>query len=78
VLDFDAWAEAESTDEPVKEKEEVIPDKEMMRIRVLQTMPDAIWLGEDEIIMQAGDIHFVEQSIANYLIESSVAAAAPL
>jgi hypothetical protein len=28
--------------------------------------------------MQAGDIHFVEQSIANYLIESSVAAAAPL
>ena len=78
VLDFDTWAEAESNEEPAKETEENIPDKEMLRIRVLQTMPDAIWIGEDEILMQAGDIHFVEQSIANYLIESSVAAAAPL
>jgi len=78
VLDFDAWAEAESNEETIKENEETIPNKEMLRIRVLQTMPDAIWIGEDEILMQAGDIHFVEQSIANYLIESSVAAAAPL
>lgn len=78
VLDFDAWAEAESSEDSVKEDDEIIQEKEMLRIRVLQTMPDPIWIGEDEILMEAGDIHFVEQSIANYLIESSVATAAPL
>jgi hypothetical protein len=78
VLDFDAWAEAESDEESVEENDKTIADKEMLRIRVLQTMPEAIWIDEDEILMQAGDIHFVEQSIANYLIESGVAAAAPL
>ncbi len=80
-MDFDAWAAAEAASdqpepEPQKEPEQAIG--EMLRIRVLQSMDEPILTMDGEISLQAGDVQFLEEAIANYLVEAGVAEIASL
>ena len=46
----------------------------MVRIRIVQSLPDAIMLGDGvEINLEADDIHFIDKETADWLIESGVA-----
>ena len=80
TMDFDAWAAAEADVEtPAKVVEEVIePDQQLMRIRVLQSMDDPIITADGEIELGAGDILFLDEATANYLVDSGVAESAAL
>ena len=80
-MDFDAWAAAEAASdqpepEPQKEPEQAIG--EMLRIRVLQSMDEPILTMDGEISLQTGDVQFLEETIANYLVEAGVAEIASL
>ncbi len=70
-MDFEAWAEAEDIIEETPAKEE--NSNELMRVRILQTMDEPMVTSDGELILEAGDIHFVEENFANYLVESGVA-----
>ncbi|MDP6869882.1 MAG: hypothetical protein QGI21_03830 [Candidatus Poseidoniaceae archaeon] len=67
-MDFDAWAESEETSDNSESDND-----ELMRIRILQTMDDPMVTADGELMLEAGDIHFVESNFANYLVESGVA-----
>ncbi|MGB1589024.1 MAG: hypothetical protein ACPHDO_01640 [Candidatus Poseidoniaceae archaeon] len=75
-MDFDAWAEAETSDTSVKEKEGV--EQELVRIRVIESLDEPIITADGEITLGIGDILFLESATANYLIDSGVAEAANL
>ncbi len=75
-MDFDAWAEAETSDTSVSEKEEV--EQELVRIRVIESLDEPIITADGEITLGIGDILFLEGATANYLIDSGVAEAANL
>ena len=72
--------------EPVAEdspvESEIIPQEEqaaLVRIRVLMTSPEPILTASGESLeLEAGDVHFVDQDSADWLIESGVAEAAAL
>jgi hypothetical protein len=72
--------------EPVAEdspvEPETIPQEEqaaLVRIRVLMTSPEPILTASGESLeLEAGDVHFVDQDSADWLIESGVAEAAAL
>lgn len=78
--DFNAWADAEaaSTEEPVTEIEPEIIEKPLLRIRVLQTMDEPIITIDGELSLEAGDVHFLEDNMANYLVSTGVAEIAEL
>ena len=64
--------------EPVKE-EPVVEAATLIRIRVLMTSPEPILTASGEsLALEAGDVHFVDQESADWLIESGVAEAAAL
>lgn len=47
---------------------------EMIRIRILQSLPDPIMLGDGvEISLEEDDIHFIDKDTADWLVESGVA-----
>ena len=47
---------------------------EMIRIKILQWLPDAVMLGDGvELILEEDDIHFIDKDTADWLIESGVA-----
>jgi hypothetical protein len=47
---------------------------EMVRIRILQSLPDPIMLGDGvEISLEEDDIHFIDKDTADWLVESGVA-----
>ncbi|MEJ6562295.1 MAG: hypothetical protein QNL85_01130 [Euryarchaeota archaeon] len=75
VVDEAAPAESEvPVPEPAKE-----PEATLIRIRVLMTSPEPILTASGEsLALEAGDIHFVDQDSAGWLIESGVAEAASL
>ena len=80
-MDFDAWAAAEAVAESPREViEEAVRDAEpqLMRIRVLQSMDDPIITADGEIELGAGDILFLDEATANYLVDSGVAENAAL
>ena len=80
-MDFDAWAAAEAVaDEPVEVVEEYSEpvDSQLLRVRVLQSMDDPIITADGEIELGAGDILFLDEATANYLVDSGVAENAAL
>ena len=65
----------ETTEEssPVEEATTTESD-EMIRIRILQSLPDPIMLGDGvEISLEEDDIHFIDKDTADWLVESGVA-----
>ena len=65
----------ETTEEssPVEEATTTESD-EMIRIRILQSLPDPIMLGDGvEINLEEDDIHFIDKDTADWLVESGVA-----
>jgi hypothetical protein len=68
--------------EPIAVKEPAIEEAvapPMVRIRVLMTSPEPILTASGEsLALEAGDVHFVDQDSASWLIESGVAEAAAL
>ncbi|MCH1481653.1 MAG: hypothetical protein L7T81_05385, partial [Candidatus Poseidoniaceae archaeon] len=68
----------------ITEFTEVIPEKiedsqeatedEMIRIKIIQSLPDAVMLGDGvELILEADDVHFIDKDTADWLVESGVA-----
>ncbi len=81
-IDFDSWAEADAAtivnEEPVLDEEPELTDQSMLRIRVMQTMDEPIITIDGEITLEAGDVHFLEENMANYLVKAGVAEIAEL
>jgi hypothetical protein len=80
-MDFDAWAAAEAVaEEPAEVVEEPLEpvDSQLLRVRVLQSMDDPIITADGEIELGAGDILFLDEATANYLVDSGVAENAAL
>lgn len=79
-MDFDAWASAEAgaNDVPERIEDEPGDTNQMLRIRVLQSMDEPIITVDGEIALGAGDVLFLDQMTANYLVESGVAEIAAL
>jgi len=79
-MDFDAWASAEAVvdNEPDLLQEEPAVSNQMLRIRVLQSLEDPIITVDGEITLGAGDVLFLDQMTASYLVDSGVAEIAAL
>ena len=79
-MDFDAWASAEEGAVNSLEvvEEDSTETNQMLRIRVLQSMEDPIITVDGEITLGAGDVLFLDQMTANYLVDSGVAEIAEL
>jgi hypothetical protein len=79
-MDFDAWASAEAVvdDSPEIVENDFAGTDQMLRIRVLQSMEDPIITVDGEITLGAGDVLFLDQMTANYLVDSGVAEIAAL
>jgi hypothetical protein len=65
----------ETTEEPSPVEEAATTESdEMIRIRILQSLPDPIMLGDGvEISLEEDDIHFIDKDTADWLVESGVA-----
>ena len=49
-------------------------EDEMVRIKIIQSLPDAVMLGDGvELILEEDDIHFIDKDTADWLVESGVA-----
>jgi len=81
-MDFDAWAEADAAAASEPDEVEVVDteiiDNDLLRIRVLQTLDEPIITVDGEISLGAGDVLFLDQMTANYLVDSGVAEIASL
>jgi hypothetical protein len=56
------------------QQEEDSSDNEMIRIRVIESFPEPISVGDgEEILLEKEDVHYLDQETANWLIESGVA-----
>ncbi len=81
-MDFDAWAEADAESEPpveVVEEDDIEPVQgETLRIRVIQSLDEPIITIDGEITLGAGDVLFLDETTANYLVDSGVAEIATL
>ena len=79
-MDFEAWASAEEGAVNSLEvvEEDSTETNQMLRIRVLQSMEDPIITVDGEITLGAGDVLFLDQMTANYLVDSGVAEIAEL
>lgn len=54
-------------------------ESDLVRIRVVQSFPDPIMTDDgEELTLEAGDVHFLNSAMAQYLIDSGVAQAAAL
>tara|TARA_Y100000758_G_scaffold208575_1_gene149348 strand:- start:703 stop:1848 length:1146 start_codon:yes stop_codon:yes gene_type:complete len=58
--------------------ESTLKSVELLRIRILESSEEPIITAEGEIDLEVGDVHQLEQQIADYLIHAGVAEAAPL
>ncbi|MDP7203404.1 MAG: hypothetical protein QGF72_04665 [Candidatus Poseidoniaceae archaeon] len=58
--------------------EPALKSVELLRIRILESSEEPIITAEGEIDLEAGDVHQLEEQIADYLIQAGVAEAAPL
>lgn len=72
------------TDEPVRETEHEVNTTEQniadhVRVRILETLPEPIMDDAGEaLVLEAGDVHFLEESTASWLIDAGVAERADL
>ena len=56
------------------EDEQESEKEEMVRIKIIQSLPDAVMLGDGvELVLEEDDIHFIDKDTADWLIESGVA-----
>lgn len=66
-------------DETPKEEEKAIETAPLIRIRILTSFDEAIATADgSELMLQAGDVHNLETGMAQWLIDSGAAEAAPL
>ena len=67
------------TEEEIMLQEEDIPQTvELLRIRIIESSDEPIMTSDGELSLEVGDVHQLDQVMANYLINSGVAEAAPL
>ena len=76
-MDFDAWAEAEASTSSEKVVQEDI-EEDLVRIRVIESLDEPIITADGEISLGIGDILFLDNATANYLVDSGVAEMASL
>ena len=81
-MDFAAWAAADAASESnvetlVEKKPEPIQE-ELLRIRITKSLDEPIITIDGEITLGAGDVLFLDEMTANYLVESGVAEIATL
>ena len=81
-MDFAAWAAADAASETdvdilVEETPEP-PQEELLRIRITKSLDEPIITIDGEITLGAGDVLFLDEMTANYLVESGVAEIATL
>jgi len=63
----------EQAPEKIEVSQEAKQD-EMVRIKIIQSLPDAVMLGDGvELILEEDDIHFIDKDTADWLVESGVA-----
>ena len=74
-LRFTEQLPIEAIEEPSPVEEVTTTESdEMIRIRILQSLPDPIMLGDGvEISLDEDDIHFIDKDTADWLVESGVA-----
>jgi len=81
-MDFDAWANVDAAssevEEPLHEEELDIEEGNLLRIRVLESLDEPIITIDGEITLGVGDVLFLDEMTANYLVESGVAEIATL
>ena len=66
-------------DDAPKETEKEVETSPLIRIRILTTFDEAIATADgSELMLQAGDVHNLETGMAQWLIDSGAAEAAPL
>ena len=66
-------------DTPPKEEEKAVEATPLIRIRILTSFDEAIATADgSELMLQAGDVHNLETGMAQWLIDSGAAEAAPL
>ena len=66
-------------EEVVVVQEKVVPQTvELLRIRIIESSDEPIMTSDGDLNLEAGDVHQLDQFMANYLINSGVAEAAPL
>ena len=81
-MDFAAWAAADAASETnveilVEETPEPMQE-ELLRIRITKSLDEPIITIDGEITLGAGDVLFLDEMTANYLVESGVAEIATL
>ncbi|MBJ64042.1 MAG: hypothetical protein CMB55_04510 [Euryarchaeota archaeon] len=81
-MDFDAWANVDAAssevEEPLNEEELDIEEGNLLRIRILESLDEPIITIDGEITLGIGDVLFLDEMTANYLVESGVAEIATL
>ena len=81
-MDFDAWANVDAAssevEEPLNEEELDIEEGNLLRIRILESLDEPIITIDGEITLGVGDVLFLDEMTANYLVESGVAEIATL
>ena len=81
-MDFDAWANVDAAssevEEPLHEEELDIEEGNLLRIRILESLDEPIITIDGEITLGVGDVLFLDEMTANYLVESGVAEIATL
>ena len=64
----------EVVDEEAPTSSDVSKGRDMIRIKILQSLPDPVVLGDGiEIALEEDDIHFIDKDTADWLVESGVA-----
>ena len=64
----------EDTELEVEQETVAKENDEMIRIKIIQSLPDPIMLGDGmEISLEEDDIHFIDKDTADWLVESGVA-----
>ena len=81
-MDFAAWAAADAESEtklepPIEEPPEP-QEGDLLRIRITKSLDEPIITIDGEITLGAGDVLFLDEMTANYLVESGVAEIAAL
>ena len=81
-MDFAAWAAAdaisETKSEPSVQESSEPMESELLRIRITKSLDEPIITIDGEITLGAGDVLFLDEMTANYLVDSGVAEIATL
>jgi hypothetical protein len=82
-MTLDDLIQTGSNKDPIEEKvvlqeKDVSQTIELLRIRIIESSDEPIMTSDGELNLEVGDVHQLNQVMANYLINSGVAEAAPL